>query len=286
MEEDFNQRVVEEFRANGGRVRLLPDLRLLLLTTPGRRTGRPRTTPLAHREDAGRYLVFGSNGGARSHPEWYRNLLAAGSATVELPDGEGGITVLSVRPEELDEAERARQYAEQARLVPAFAEYARRTDRAIPVVALRPLDLSADPALPGALLAQLRLHHEDLRRRLADLRARLDGADPAPAPDLAAQLRAHCLDFCYGLDLHHRREEGAFTAFERQYPQLAPPIARLRAEHRTVAEALARFEQDLAGTSDPADLRAGLDRLTEGLEAHFAHEENHLLAPSAPHPER
>ncbi|RKE23139.1 nitroreductase/quinone reductase family protein [Streptomyces sp. TLI_171] len=287
MAEDHNAYVIEQFRANVGQVDGFPDL--LLLTTAGRRTGRPRTTPLAHREDAGRYLVFASNAGSPQHPLWYRNLFAAGGGTVELPDGEGGITKLSVRPVELEPAERDRQFAEQARLVPSFADYARRTDRTIPVVALHPLDLTATPGLPGAVVAQLRLHHEDLRRQLADLRTRLDTAEPAPAPDLAAQLRDHCLNFCYGLDLHHLREDGSFTAFERQFPQLVPAITRLRAEHRTVGAALADFETRLADpatAADPAALRTALDRLTEGLEAHFAREETQLLAASAPHPER
>ncbi|MFD0567375.1 nitroreductase/quinone reductase family protein [Kitasatospora saccharophila] len=302
MAEDFNRQVIERFRANGGQVDGFPDL--LLLTAAGRRTGKPRTTPLAYREDAGRYLVFGSNGGAPQHPLWYRNLLAAGGGTAELPDGAGGTVAHSVRPVELDPDERARQYAEQARRVPAFAEYADRAGRTIPVIALHPLDLSGDPALPAAIVGQLRLHHEDLRRQLTDLRARLDGAGAgagagagtvvgtgagvASGPDLAAQLRAHCLSFCHGLDMHHIREEGAFTAFQRQYPQLTPALTRLRADHRTVAEALTRFEAHLAtpGADDPATLRAELDRLTDGLEAHFAYEEEHLLATSAPHPER
>ncbi len=155
------------------------------------------------------------------------------------------------------------------------------------MLALHPLDLSADPALAARVLGQLQQHHEDLRRQLADLRARLDHAGPAPAPDLAAQLRERCLTFCYGLGMHHTREEGAFTAFERQYPQLIPALARLRAEHRTVAEALDRFEARLSAPgADPGELSAELDRLTEGLEAHFAYEETHLLPPSAPHPPR
>nr|WP_244305728.1 hemerythrin domain-containing protein [Kitasatospora cheerisanensis] len=100
-------------------------------------------------------------------------------------------------------------------------------------------------------------------------------------------MRERCLTFCYGLGMHHTREEGAFTAFERQYPQLIPALARLRAEHRTVAEALDRFEARLSAPgADPGELRAELDRLTEGLEAHFAYEETHLLPPSAPHPPR
>jgi len=285
MPNEFNQRVVEEFRAQGGRVEGFPAI--LLLTTAGRRTGQPRTTPLAYHQDGTRYLVFGSNAGSAEHPQWYRNLIAASGATVELPDGEGGVTTLSVRPAELEPADRDHQYAEQARRVPNFATYATRTDRTIPVVALHPLDLSADPALAGQVIAQLRLHREDLRRQLADLRIRLEDAGPVPGPELVAQLPDHCLQFCYGLGLHHTREDGAFTAFERQYPQLIPALARLRAEHRTVADALARFEARLsAPDTDAVELRAELDRLTDGLEAHFAYEETHLLPPSAPHPPR
>ncbi|MFI9787092.1 nitroreductase/quinone reductase family protein [Kitasatospora sp. NPDC051984] len=285
MDESFNQRVIRKFRAQGGHVEDFPAI--LLLTTAGRRTGQPRTTPLVYHQDGGRYLVFGSNGGDAAHPQWYRNLIAAGGGTVELPDGEGGVTILSVRPVELGPAERDHQYAEQARRVPSFATFEERTDRTIPVLALHPLDLSADPALAGRVIEQLRLHHEDLRRQLAELRTRLDGAGPVPGPDLAAQLREHCLKFCYGLGMHHTREEGAFTAFEQQYPQLIPALARLRVEHRTVAEALTRFEERLAAPGvEVAELRAELDRLTDGLEAHFAYEETHLRPPSAPHPPR
>ncbi|MFJ1754987.1 nitroreductase/quinone reductase family protein [Kitasatospora sp. NPDC088134] len=288
MAEDFDRRVIEQFPAEGGRVDGF-NLPLLLLTVAGRRTGRPRTTPLAYREDGGRYLVFASNGGSPQHPWWYRNLLAAGGGTAEVPDGEGGTSVLSVRPVLLEGAERARQFAAQAADAPAFADYARRTDRTIPVVALHPLDLAADPRLAGAVLARLRLHHEDLRRQLADLRDRLEQAEGFSGSDLAARLRERCLSFCYGLDLHHRRAEGAFTAFEQRYPPLIPALARLRVEHRTVADALARFETRLADpatAADPAALRAELDRLTTGLETYFAHEEEQLTIPPAPHPER
>ncbi|MFJ5924580.1 nitroreductase/quinone reductase family protein [Kitasatospora sp. NPDC092948] len=138
MANEFNQRVIEEFRAHGGQVEGISPV--LLLTAVGRRSGEPRTTPLVYHRDGERYLVFGSNGGATEHPQWYRNLTAAGVGTVELSDGEGGVTTLSVRPVELDPVERERQYAEQARRAPDFADFAERTDRTIPVIALHPLD--------------------------------------------------------------------------------------------------------------------------------------------------
>ncbi|TDC03449.1 nitroreductase family deazaflavin-dependent oxidoreductase, partial [Streptomyces sp. 8K308] len=97
------------------------------------------------------------------------------------------------------------------------------------------------------------------------------------------QLHRTCLTFCYGLQLHHTREDGAFTAFERQYPALLPAIARLRAEHEVVADSLAALEALLSGGL-PADrmelavLRGEFERVAAGLEDHFAYEEEQLLA--------
>ncbi|MFR9724860.1 hemerythrin domain-containing protein [Streptomyces sp. MS19] len=133
-------------------------------------------------------------------------------------------------------------------------------------------------------MRRLRGHHQDLRDQLARLIAALDQGEAAgaAAPEgLAEQLRKHCLACCYGLHLHHTREEGAFTQFERQYPALVPAMARLREEHRVVAGALTAFEAELTaadGGKDVTRMREGLERLVAGLEEHFAYEERELLA--------
>ena len=85
---DFNRQVVDAFRASGGRGELGPVHfeNLVLLTTTGRRSGRARTVPLGSAEDDdGNLLLFASNMGAPTHPDWYRNLVAHPTVTVELP---------------------------------------------------------------------------------------------------------------------------------------------------------------------------------------------------------
>jgi deazaflavin-dependent oxidoreductase (nitroreductase family) len=79
-----NQRIIHDFRASGGRPAGFT--RLLLLTTTGARTGRPRTTPLGYARDeaTGRLLLWASNMGAPRDPAWYRNLVANPDVTVEL----------------------------------------------------------------------------------------------------------------------------------------------------------------------------------------------------------
>jgi hypothetical protein len=106
-----------------------------------------------------------------------------------------------------------------------------------------------------ALGDQLVQIHDLLRRDLAALRA---GDRPA------ADLRVHCLAFCGALTAHHTRESGSLAAFERQWPELAPVLARLREEHAAIAR---RIDE---GIDD-------LDALAEELEAHFAYEEEHLV---------
>ncbi|WP_308258544.1 nitroreductase/quinone reductase family protein [Saccharothrix obliqua] len=242
----MNQAVIEEFRANGGVVGgAFAGTPLLLLTTAGARSGRPRTTPLVYRQDGDRLLVFASNGGDDRHPAWFRNLTADPQVTVEV-----GERVTAARAEVLTGADRDAAYAAQITANPAFGAYQEATDRVIPVVALHPVRLDAE-RLRG-LAAQLKRHHAELRAELLDLR---------PGRDLMS----HCLAFCGHLRLHHVREDGAFTAVEEAFPDLAPVIARLRAEHRVLAGIIAEVER----TGDTTGL-------AERLDAHFAFEEEHL----------
>lgn len=286
---DFNQRVIDEFRASGGTVGgMFQDTPLLLITTEGRRSHRPRTNPVTYLRDGDRYLIFGSNLGRPAHPGWYHNFLASPQATIEIGTGDGHIRTLSARAAVLHGAERDRLYQRQSAISPAFRDYQDRTSRTIPVVALYPLDLSHDSERSRLISKQLIAHHNSLRARLSGIRAQLaaaldgspagEGAD-LPAPNLAAQLRQHCLSYCHSLELHHIREDGAFTAFEQRFPRLAPVISRLRSEHRALAGALAGLETLLTATGpvEAGEVLAALDKAVTGLEEHFAYEEEHLL---------
>jgi deazaflavin-dependent oxidoreductase (nitroreductase family) len=131
----FNAPIIEEFRANGGKVGgWFAGARLLLLTCTGARSGRPRTVPLGYLPDesvAGRLLVVASAGGAPVHPAWYFNVLAEPAVTIE--DGE---RTYAARATVLDGAERDRAFAWAVRQSPGYAKYQDMTTRVLPVVAL------------------------------------------------------------------------------------------------------------------------------------------------------
>ena len=269
-----NADVIEEFRANGGQVGgWLTGAPLVLLTTAGRRTGRPHTTPAVYLRDGDRYLVFASNAGRPEHPSWYRNILASPQVTLEVAGADGTVRILATLAVPLEGAERDKYWEQQCAIDPAFRAHEEQTERVIPVVALIPLKLSA-PERRRAVGEQLLRHHADLRAQLERVRDGLGGA-----ADLGEQLRIRCLTYCYGLQLHHTREDGAFTALEAQLPELAPVVERLRAEHRVVESGLAELEALLqpGRSRDAADVRAEIERVIAGLEEHFAYEEEHLL---------
>jgi deazaflavin-dependent oxidoreductase (nitroreductase family) len=129
---DWNTKIIEEFRANDGRVGgQFQGAPLLLLHTKGRRTGEERVNPMMYLLEDGRMFVFASKGGAPTNPDWYRNLVADPNVTVEV-----GSETYPARAEVVTGEERDRVYAEQASRYPGFAEYQRNTTRVIPVVAL------------------------------------------------------------------------------------------------------------------------------------------------------
>lgn len=130
---DYNAQIVDEFRANAGKVGGHWEGRnLLLLTTKGRKSGREYTTPIVYTPDGDRLLVYASQGGSPDHPDWYLNLVANPHVTLEV-----GAERYTAIAEPLVGDERDREYAAQAARVPTFAEYAQKTSRVIPVVALR-----------------------------------------------------------------------------------------------------------------------------------------------------
>jgi deazaflavin-dependent oxidoreductase (nitroreductase family) len=130
---DYNDRIIGEFRANAGAVGGRWEGRdLLLLTTTGRKSGRPHTTPMVFTRDGDRLLVYASKGGAPSHPDWYLNLVAAPQVVVEVgPERYEAVAT------PLEGEERDRAFAAQAERNEAFADYQEKTTRVIPVVALR-----------------------------------------------------------------------------------------------------------------------------------------------------
>jgi deazaflavin-dependent oxidoreductase (nitroreductase family) len=285
----WNERVIKEFRANGGRVGgMFEGAPMVLLTTMGRRTGKPHTNPAIHLHDGDRYLVFASNAGRDTHPDWYHNLLDSPQVALEIGTDEGAVKKLATRAQVLEGAERDRYWERQCSLDPAFRDYETKTARTIPVVALQPLNLAADSERSRMIGVQLIKHHEDLRAELARVRAAIeealgatDTAGPRPV-GLTEQLRRQCLTYCYGLQMHHIREDGSFTAFEDRFPHLVPAITRLREEHKVVEAALAEFEAilDKGISGEPGDLervRAELDRVVNGLQEHFTYEEETLL---------
>jgi deazaflavin-dependent oxidoreductase (nitroreductase family) len=132
---DFNAKVIEEFRANEGRVGGMFDgTDLLLLHHRGARTGTERVNPLAYARDGERYVVFASKGGAPTDPDWYRNLVANPDAEIEV-----GSRRLAVRASTASGEERDRLFDEQKRRSPQFAEYEQQAGREIPVVLLSPV---------------------------------------------------------------------------------------------------------------------------------------------------
>jgi deazaflavin-dependent oxidoreductase (nitroreductase family) len=130
---DFNTRIIEEFRANHGKVgEPFEGAPMILVTHTGAKSGQQRTTPLVHTTDGDRLVIIASKGGAPTNPAWFHNIKANPRVTVEVGDErfEADAEIYEDGPE------RRRLFDEQAALMPGFKEYEEKTDRVIPVVAL------------------------------------------------------------------------------------------------------------------------------------------------------
>jgi deazaflavin-dependent oxidoreductase (nitroreductase family) len=131
---DFNQQVIEEFRANGGKAGgMFEGMPLLLLHNVGAKSGKAYVTPLVYLDDDGRQVIFASKGGAPENPGWYHNLKANPDVSIEV-----GTETVDATAEEATGEERDRLYAIQSEQQPQFAEYESKTDRKIPVIVLKP----------------------------------------------------------------------------------------------------------------------------------------------------
>ncbi len=129
---DFNQRIIDEFRAKQGNVGgQFANMPLLLLTTTGAKTGRALTKPLCYTKDGDRIVLIASYAGAPKNPAWFSNLVANPTVTVEL-----GAERFQARAKIVSGPERQRLYDNQAGMMPIFADYQKKTTRQIPVVVL------------------------------------------------------------------------------------------------------------------------------------------------------
>ena len=129
---DYNRHLIEEFRANGGKVSgQFEHTPLLLLTTIGAKSGQCRTTPLGYMPEGDRLIVIASSGGAPTHPDWYHNLVAHLQVTVEV--GTETFDAIAVVAED---EERDRLWTKGVALYPSLAEHQAKTTRQIPVIAL------------------------------------------------------------------------------------------------------------------------------------------------------
>jgi deazaflavin-dependent oxidoreductase (nitroreductase family) len=129
---DWNGKIIEEFRANGGKVGgPFEGAPMLLLHTTGRKSGRERVNPLVYQQVGDDIAIFGSKAGAPTDPDWYRNLAANPEVTVEI-DGE----TVPMRARVAEGEERTRIFDRQKQVMPGFAEYEAKAGRPIPVVVL------------------------------------------------------------------------------------------------------------------------------------------------------
>ncbi|MFE6907744.1 nitroreductase/quinone reductase family protein [Streptomyces erythrochromogenes] len=279
----FNQNVIDEFRANAGKVGgPFEGAELLLLTTTGARSGKPHTVPLGFLHDGGTPLVVASAAGADRHPAWYHNLLARPLVQVETGTEEYeavAVPAAGARREEL--------FAQVVRAEPGYGEYQGRTARVIPVVALQRTHEVPDGeggiagkllSVHGWLRAQLVLVRE-LTGDLAGGLVREGGAAP-----LGLQLRQHCLAFCHTLEFHHRSEDaGLFPYLEQQHPHMREFFRRVGAEHAVIARLQEELVRALDAPGGGADGGPGegfsdrVERMSRELESHLDREEAQLL---------
>ncbi len=130
---DWNRNIIEEFRANDGRVGgPFEGATLVLLHTTGAKSGAERVNPLVCLAEEGRLYVFASKAGADTDPDWYRNLVAHPAVTVEL-----GTETFRATAVQVTGSERDRIFGIQKERAPGFAEYEEKTTRVIPVIELQ-----------------------------------------------------------------------------------------------------------------------------------------------------
>ncbi len=130
---NWNQGIIDEFRANQGKVGgRFEGKTLLLLHTTGAKSHKPHINPAAYVKDGDRYVVIASMGGAPTNPDWYYNIVANPAVTVEVGTEEFQANGKVIK----DEPERTRLYNKMADMMPSFNDYRQKTSRVIPVIVL------------------------------------------------------------------------------------------------------------------------------------------------------
>jgi deazaflavin-dependent oxidoreductase (nitroreductase family) len=129
---EWNDKIIAEFRANGGKVGgNFEGAPLLLLHSTGAKSGQERVNPMMYQAVGDSFAVFASKAGADSNPDWFYNLKSNPEARVEV-----GTEMFDVTARVLDDREREPIWGEQKSRYPGFADYEKKTDRVIPVVIL------------------------------------------------------------------------------------------------------------------------------------------------------
>ena len=129
---EWNKKVIAEFRANEGKVGgSFEGKTLLLLHTIGAKSQQERINPVACVMDGDRLAVIASKAGAPTHPDWYYNVVANPQVTVEV-----GTETFQAKATVADEPERTRLYNQMVEVMPGFDDYRRKTTRVIPVIVL------------------------------------------------------------------------------------------------------------------------------------------------------
>ena len=129
---NWNQTIIDEFRANAGKVGgQFAGRTLLLLHTVGAKSGQERINPVAYIKDGDPFVIIASKGGAPTNPDWYYNLLANPLVVVEVASEQ-----FQARAAIASEPERTRLYNAMIEMMPGFAEYRQKTTRVIPVITL------------------------------------------------------------------------------------------------------------------------------------------------------
>ena len=129
---DWNKGIIEEFRTKQGKVGgPFEGKDLLLLHTTGAKSGLERINPVMYFMDGDRYVVIASKGGAETHPDWYRNLLAHPDVSIELGTDQFPATAMVT-----SEPERTKLYEKMESIASGFTDYKHKTKRVIPVITL------------------------------------------------------------------------------------------------------------------------------------------------------
>ncbi|HEY1852213.1 MAG TPA: nitroreductase family deazaflavin-dependent oxidoreductase [Candidatus Binataceae bacterium] len=130
--QQFNLKVIDEFRANGGKVgKPFEGMPMVLVTVTGAKSGKTYTTPLVYSKDGDRFVIIASMAGAPNNPDWYHNIKANPAVTLEI-----GTERFQAKATVTSGEERERLFNAQAAIMPVFNDYRKKTTRQIPVIAL------------------------------------------------------------------------------------------------------------------------------------------------------